>query len=258
MDVRRNVPGPTIVSRSGRRTLVRHRNELDRPVVVHLHGGHTPAASDGCPTSLILPANGFYDAHRAFEDMTGGKHAMSMARGTMDLAEGVRSYTCPLKQRAATLWFHDHRMGHTGASVWMGLAGFHLVHDDEEEERLRYRLRFLNASNAQLYKLELAPQPEGGGAFGQNRAGPVHRAAGCHTRRVSFPRSGGGLENNRARGMAAASTSPARIRRRQRAEGLARPHHGAGPATGNPAPGSRVSRTGVAGLLPFAAAEPTR
>ncbi len=32
-------PGPTIVSRSGRRTIVRHRNELPVPVVVHLHGG---------------------------------------------------------------------------------------------------------------------------------------------------------------------------------------------------------------------------
>ncbi|RZB15091.1 multicopper oxidase family protein [Streptomyces sp. F001] len=225
-------PGPTIVSRSGRRTVVRHRNELDQPVVVHLHGGHTPAASDGYPTSLILPANGSYDAHRAAQDMAGGKHGMSMDHGTMDLAEGVRSYTYPLEQRAATLWYHDHRMGYTGASVWMGLAGFHLVHDEEEErlplpggerdiplmitdrsfaedgsfryplvdpqfhapgvtdaymngvlgdvvlvngapwpvhevERLRYRLRFLNASNARLYKLELDPQPEGGDAFVQ-------------------------------------------------------------------------------------------
>ncbi|MDQ3454218.1 MAG: multicopper oxidase domain-containing protein, partial [Actinomycetota bacterium] len=32
-------PGPTIVSRSGRRTVVEHRNELTVPTVVHLHGG---------------------------------------------------------------------------------------------------------------------------------------------------------------------------------------------------------------------------
>src|SRR6185437_6892216 len=32
-------PGPTIVSRSGRCTVVRHRNALPVPVVVHLHGG---------------------------------------------------------------------------------------------------------------------------------------------------------------------------------------------------------------------------
>ncbi|NEA77501.1 multicopper oxidase domain-containing protein, partial [Streptomyces sp. SID13588] len=41
--------------------------------------------------------------------------------------------TYPLDQRAATLWYHDHRMGYTGTSVWMGLAGFHLIHDAEEE-----------------------------------------------------------------------------------------------------------------------------
>ncbi|CAL9375534.1 Spore coat protein A [Streptomyces sp. enrichment culture] len=225
-------PGPTLVSRSGRRTVVRHRNELDRPAVVHLHGGHTPAASDGYPTSLILPADGSYDAHTAAMDMSGGEHGMAMDHGAMDLAEGTRNYTYPFDQRAATLWYHDHRMGYTGAAVWMGLAGFHLVHDDEEErlplprgerdiplmiadrsfgadgqfaypwidpelhvpgvtdaymngvlgdvilvngapwpvletERLRYRLRLLNASNARLYKLELDPQPEGGGAFVQ-------------------------------------------------------------------------------------------
>ena len=44
---------------------------------------------------------------------------------------GTRTYTYPMNQRAATLWYHDHRMGFTGASVWLGLAGFHLVHDDE-------------------------------------------------------------------------------------------------------------------------------
>src|SRR5690348_14961571 len=48
-------PGPTLVSRSGRRTVVRHRNELAVPEVVHLHGGHTPAEHDGYPTDLLLP-----------------------------------------------------------------------------------------------------------------------------------------------------------------------------------------------------------
>ncbi|MFI0928453.1 multicopper oxidase family protein [Streptomyces sp. NPDC021012] len=225
-------PGPTIVSRSGRRTVVRHRNELDHPSVVHLHGGHTPAASDGYPTSLILPANGTYDAQRVHQDMNSGPHGASMAHHAMDLAEATRTYTYPFDQRAATLWYHDHRMGYTGAAVWMGLAGFHLVHDDEEQrlplpqgdrdiplmiadrsfaadgsfqypwldpqlhtpgvtdpymngvlgdvilvngapwpvhqtQRLRYRLRLLNASNARTYRLQLDPQPPGGNALVQ-------------------------------------------------------------------------------------------
>ena len=32
-------PGPTIEARRGRTVVVRHTNHLDRPTVVHLHGG---------------------------------------------------------------------------------------------------------------------------------------------------------------------------------------------------------------------------
>lgn len=49
-------PGPTLVSRSGRPTEVTIRNGLTVPTVTHLHGGHTPAESDGYPTDLLLPA----------------------------------------------------------------------------------------------------------------------------------------------------------------------------------------------------------
>ena len=45
------------------------------------------------------------------------------------------TYVYPLRQRAATLWYHDHRMGFTGPGVWHGLAGFFLV-SDEEQDRL--------------------------------------------------------------------------------------------------------------------------
>jgi len=118
-------PGPTIVSRAGRETVVRHRNELPQPVAVHLHGGHTPANSDGYPIDLILPVAG----SALGDDPMPGMHAMPHG----ELAGGERTYTYPMNQRAATLWYHDHRMGFTGPGVWRGLAGFHLVHDDEEE-----------------------------------------------------------------------------------------------------------------------------
>src|ERR687895_349309 len=52
-------PGPTIESRRGRRTVVTHHNRLDVPVVVHLHGGKTPAEHDGYPTDLIAPVGGW-------------------------------------------------------------------------------------------------------------------------------------------------------------------------------------------------------
>ncbi|MEV6279068.1 multicopper oxidase domain-containing protein [Nocardia sp. NPDC051832] len=111
-------PGPTILARSGRRSVVRHRNELDQPAVVHLHGGHTPADSDGYPMDLILPAHAAaHPTHHAGRDV----------------AAGQRDYTYPNQQGAATLWYHDHRHGGTGYALWQGLAGFHLVHDDEQD-----------------------------------------------------------------------------------------------------------------------------
>ena len=118
-------PGPTIVSRAGRRTEVHHRNQLPVPTVVHLHGGITPAAHDGYPTDLVLPADGPDAGH----DMAG----MGDPDPDAVVTTGGRDYVYPLPQRAATLWYHDHRMGFTGASVWRGLAGFHLVRDDEED-----------------------------------------------------------------------------------------------------------------------------
>ena len=99
-------PGPTIETRSGRGVVVTHRNELTVPVAVHLHGGHTPARSDGFPTDIVASPDGSVSS---------------------------RAYSYPMQQRAATLWYHDHRMEFTGPQVYGGLAGFHLVHDDEED-----------------------------------------------------------------------------------------------------------------------------
>jgi spore coat protein A len=38
-----------------------------------------------------------------------------------------------MQQRAATLWYHDHRIDFTGQSVYRGLAGFHLVWDEQDD-----------------------------------------------------------------------------------------------------------------------------
>ncbi|PSK85049.1 spore coat protein A [Murinocardiopsis flavida] len=119
-------PGPTIESRSGRTAVVRHRNELPVPTVVHLHGGRTPPDSDGYATDLVLPADG---THAAFSH--GGHTGMRDPDATV--TRGEREYRYPLRQQAATLWYHDHRMDFTGPAVYRGLAGFHIVRDDEED-----------------------------------------------------------------------------------------------------------------------------
>ncbi len=117
-------PGPTLVSQRGRRTVVTHRNELPVPAVVHLHGGHVPTVSDGYPTDLLVPVG----AQQATQTMPGDVDPSAR------IVVGERDYDYPMSQPAATLWYHDHRMDYTGASVWRGLAGFHLIVDDAEKD----------------------------------------------------------------------------------------------------------------------------
>jgi FtsP/CotA-like multicopper oxidase with cupredoxin domain len=201
------LPGPTFDVRSGRTTVIEQINELDVSTVVHLHGGHTPAASDGWPLDLLMPADGEHSGHHM---MAGG-----------DTKMGSRTYTYPNTQRAAMLWYHDHTMDYTAPQVYRGLFGLHIVRDDEEDrlplpagdreiplviadrafaedgsflypaakdgpgvetpymegvvadvtlvngapwpvhevDAVRYRLRFLNASNARRYELAFDKGP---------------------------------------------------------------------------------------------------
>jgi len=115
-------PGPTIEAKSGKGVIVRQANELPVPVSTHLHGGRTPPESDGYPTDLILPEGHSPHAQHAHP----GEAGEPSNRGSKD-------YVYPLEQRAATLWYHDHRMDFTGPQVYKGLAGFHIIRDKEED-----------------------------------------------------------------------------------------------------------------------------
>jgi FtsP/CotA-like multicopper oxidase with cupredoxin domain len=108
-------PGPTIRARApgtGPREVVfvRFRNELPVETVIHLHGGHMPADSDGF-------TNDFIHEHE-FRD-----YAYPMLPAGDDPAE-MPSY----------LWYHDHAMDETGPNVYRGLSGLFLVVDDAEAE----------------------------------------------------------------------------------------------------------------------------
>jgi spore coat protein A len=82
-----------------------HGAENSRKTVVHLHGGHIPAAVDGDPYEKIYPGQSL-------------------------------EYDYPINQQAATLWYHDHSLGNTRLNVYMGLAGFFLVRDQNEEDMI--------------------------------------------------------------------------------------------------------------------------
>lgn len=123
-------PGPTLETRRGEAVTVRHTSSLTLPTATHLHGGHTPAESDGWPTDLLVPP-GFntYQVHPAGHD---GGH-QPMVDPNAQVSTGRRDYRYPLEQPATTLWYHDHRMDFTAPQVWRGLAGFHIIRDDEED-----------------------------------------------------------------------------------------------------------------------------
>jgi spore coat protein A len=114
-------PGPTIEVKSGEGAIVEWANELPArhflPIdhtlhgagrslpevraVVHLHGGRTPAASDGYPEAWVVPG---------------------------------KSQTCfyPSKQDAALLFYHDHTMGINRLNIYAGMQGLFMVRDAEE------------------------------------------------------------------------------------------------------------------------------
>lgn len=123
-------PGPLFDVRSGSPVRVRIVNRLPVPTSTHLHGGATPADSDGYPTHLVVPApltGTFHAAHGAHTEHAA--HVPSVWRLTPE--RFVHEY--PLDQPAATLWYHDHRMDFTAPQVYRGLAGMFLVRDDVED-----------------------------------------------------------------------------------------------------------------------------
>jgi spore coat protein A len=111
-------PGPTLETQSGEAMIVEWANELPQrhflPIdhtlhgaeaslpevraVVHLHGGRTPAASDGYPEEWVVPG---------------------------------KSQNCfyPSRQDAALLFYHDHTMGINRLNIYAGMQGFCIVRD---------------------------------------------------------------------------------------------------------------------------------
>lgn len=115
-------PGPTIETQSGKGIIVDWVNQLPQGhhflaidhtlhgaesglpevrSVVHLHGGRTPAASDGYPDDWVIPG---------------------------------QTQTChyPANQHAALLFYHDHTMGINRLNTYAGMLGLFMVRDERE------------------------------------------------------------------------------------------------------------------------------
>jgi FtsP/CotA-like multicopper oxidase with cupredoxin domain len=113
-------PGPLINSEYGRPVCVRFENDLDlNPLnldrgdfgapdwafLTHLHNGHTPPESDGQPHHL-QDEDGGYIPQMWCDNL----YPMYPAGGDPN-------------EKQSFLWFHDHRMHHTGANVYKGMVG---------------------------------------------------------------------------------------------------------------------------------------
>ena len=125
-------PGPTFLVKEGTPISVFWKNKLfgphlfpvdttihtpvrdgvmlnERPIVIHLHGGHTEPASDGHPEAWFTPR---------FKK-TGGEFRKKL-------------YNYSNTQDATALWYHSHTIGLTRLDNYAGTAGFYLVTDDHE------------------------------------------------------------------------------------------------------------------------------
>lgn len=117
-----SVPGVLFDTRSGEGQLIEWVNELPQkhflPIdhsihgaeksvpevrgVVHLHGGKTPADSDGYPEDWYASGQS-------------------------------RTYYYPNEQESALLWYHDHAMGINRLNIYAGLFGLYIVRDHVED-----------------------------------------------------------------------------------------------------------------------------
>ncbi len=95
--------GPTLILHRGDTARIRIHNELAEMTSMHWHGMHVPGEMDGGPQRIIDPGESW-------------------------MAE------FPVKNPAATYWYHPHPHELTAEQANFGIAGFIIVRDQEEEQ----------------------------------------------------------------------------------------------------------------------------
>jgi len=170
-------PGPTIRARKGREAVIRQRNELGFDVNVHLHGGAVPAAHDGHPMDLIAPGKSFdyrypnrQDAATLwYHDHAHGQTARSIHYGLAAFYlledDHERELELPRDEFDVPIMIQDRAFEADGSFKYTSNADTGFVGDTivvngaivprMRVKRRRYRLRFLNASNAREFALVL-------------------------------------------------------------------------------------------------------
>ena len=170
-------PGPTIRARKGRKAVVRQRNTLPFESNVHLHGGYVPAAHDGHPMDVIAAGRSF-DYHYPneqdaatmwYHDHAHGRTAHTLYYGLLAmyvLEDDLETQLgLPQGEYDVPIVIADHAFNKDGSfryeeNVDLGFRGDTIlvngaVSPRMKVQRRKYRLRFLNGSNARSYSLKL-------------------------------------------------------------------------------------------------------
>lgn len=98
------------------------------PTVMHVHGAHVEADSDGFPEAWFLPdAANIPDGYARVGTWYDKLRKDAKKRTKHDWAAGSSTYQYRNDQSATTLWYHDHALGLTRANVWAGMAGAWII-----------------------------------------------------------------------------------------------------------------------------------
>jgi FtsP/CotA-like multicopper oxidase with cupredoxin domain len=110
------------------------------PIVTHLHGAVAVGdESDGYPEAWFLPAaNNIPDGFATEGTWYDFFKVKSLIKFHQPWDDGYAVFQYPNKQRATTLWYHDHTLGMTRVNVYAGPAGFYLVRGGAEDLNLGY------------------------------------------------------------------------------------------------------------------------
>ena len=111
------------------------------PIVTHVHGAvGVGDESDGYPEAWYLPqANDIpsdYATEGTWYDFFAGK---ALANYGETWGPGYATFQYPNRNRASTVWYHDHTLGMTRLNVYAGPAGFYLIRGGPDDTVLDSR-----------------------------------------------------------------------------------------------------------------------
>ncbi|BBA36785.1 blue copper oxidase CueO [Methylocaldum marinum] len=170
--------GPLIRLHKGQKVRIHLRNDLMEPSITHWHGLHVPALMDGHPMYIIDPGETFvyefevinraslyfYHPHpheitarQVYYGLAGGLIVNDEEEARLELPSGEYEIPVVLQDRRFNAQnqliygphMHDRMMGFYGDRILVN----GLPNAEFEVASRAYRLRFLNGSNARIYKL---------------------------------------------------------------------------------------------------------